>query len=247
MSSLHLARRWLLVLALSALSACGGGGGGSSPSSIEVSLNPTPVTASWLDRWVPEPLTITARLSAVPTGAVYAVVVMDQAVFVEESVSVSQIDASTFSMSITPVRGLAVGEYSGNLTLHLCKDAACASEYTLSGAVLPYTLTVRPTLAVTVTIDGALQTSGGVPYEATAYFPLAFDIGSGVTVELSSHAPVQWVTDTHEQNATITTLFSDSTTWRGTISGAPNATGLSIGAIPDDQNQTATQVDFFIH
>lgn len=248
MSSLHIALRWLFAISLSVLSACGGGGGSSSPSSIEVTLDPKPLTASWLDRWVPGPLTITARLSAVPTGTVYPVVVLDQAVFVPESVTVAQVDANTFSMNITPVNGLAVGEYSGNLTLRLCKDVACASEYTLVGGTLPYTLTVRPTLAVTVAIDGVLQTDfAGDPYEALSDWPLAFDIGTGVTVELTSHAPVQWVTDTHGQDATITTLSSTSTTWRGTISGSPNATGLSIVAIPDDQNQTSTQVDFFIH
>jgi len=251
--SLHrFSLRWLSALSMSPLVACGGGGGGggdaATPASIEVSIDPAPLTAAWLDSWIPDPLTVTARLSVVPTGTVYPVVVLDQAVFVEESVSVSQVDASTFSMNITPVSGLAVGEYTGTLTLRLCKDAACASEYTLVGGRLPYTLTVNPALVVTISIDGVAQThSGGIPYEATPGFPLTFDISSGVTVELNSHAPVQWITDTHGQDATITTLSSTPTTWRGTISGSPNATGLSVAAIPDDQNQTSTQVDFFIH
>ena len=109
-------------------------------------------------------------------------------------------------------------------------------------------LTVSAALAVSIKVNDVVVTNGfGGPLTAYADDVISVDISSGVTVELNSHAEVDWVTSTHGQTGnTITVLSSSPTRWRGVIAGPVNATGLSVLAIPKDQNQRSAQYSFFI-
>lgn len=244
------ALRAAAALSVALLAACGGGGGGGDgDASHSVQFSPSPLTARWLDSHVAvEPVTVTATFGSLPAGNIYPVVLMDEPHFVSEAVAVRRLSGTTFAVDLTPKAGLSAGVHTGSLTLQLCKDAQCASTYPLTGGSLPYQLTVSAALAVSIKVNDVVVSNGfGGPLTAYADDVISVDIASGVTVELNSHAEVDWVTSTHQQEGhTITVLSSSPTRWRGVIAGPVNQKGLSVVAIPKDQNQRSAQYSFFI-
>ncbi|MBQ0941997.1 hypothetical protein KAK07_01480 [Ideonella sp. 4Y16] len=241
--------RSFALLSFSLLAACGGGGGGGGDPSYAVDLSPKPLTARWTDAMVVlEPVSGTAVFDKAPTGTVYPVVVMDAPNFVSETVAVRQISGTTYEVDLTPKSSLSVGVHTGTLTLKLCKDPQCNAVYALTGGSLPYELTVSAAMAVSLTINGVPVPDGrGGQLTAREDDVLTVDISSGDTIELSSHAEVDWVASTNNQvNNSITVLSSTPTSWRAVISGPPNAKDLSVLAIPKDTNQRSAQYSFFI-
>jgi hypothetical protein len=219
----------LLAFAIAALGACGGGGSsssgaGSTDTTIAVTLSPDPLTAT-TEIGTGVPVTATATLSPLPVGNVFVVVVFDRPVIQTGALQVTSNPNGSYSATFQTDSTLAVGTYSGTLTLELCKDAQCASEYPLSGATLPYTFTVLDQVKLTAT-DAA---GGAVPTNSAG---TEYEVHSGDQVTVTSNTPVRWVASAPDLGGTLTPMATTTTTWIGAITGpATGIGGLSANAV----------------
>lgn len=143
----------LIVVGIMAcvLGGCGGGGGGDngyndeSWTNVSVSLSPTSISTTFSESGgTPAGVTITASLFDPPTTSVYAYITADSNVFTAGPQTVTANGNGGYSATLSFNTSVAPGTYSGFLTLKLCKDSACASQYVVSGGTLPYTVTVTP-------------------------------------------------------------------------------------------------------
>lgn len=138
---------WAVLCAAFWVTACGGGGGGgggSSPSAPAplLSFSPSTVTAN-VEIGTSATLTVraTARDTSQFSSTIY-VFVVDSAQVLAGDVQISAIDASNVSATLHTKPSLALGRYQGNFQVKLCKDSACASEFSGSPVALPYDITV---------------------------------------------------------------------------------------------------------
>lgn len=124
------------------LTACGGGGGGEDNS--------------WL-HFTPGTLTATSyegESSAVAVGVTVdkvideavSVGIVDQAGVLTTDLTLTQQDSRHFTATFNLSPQLAAGDYSGSLTVRLCRDdpRTCASPYPGSPWTLPYAFKVLP-------------------------------------------------------------------------------------------------------
>lgn len=138
---------WAVLCAAFLVTACGGGGGGGggsgpgAPAPL-LSFNPSTVTAN-VEVGTSATLTVraTARDTAQFSNTIY-VFVVDAAQVLAGDVQISAIDAANVSATLHTKPGLALGRYQGNFQVKLCRDSACASEYSGSPVALPYDITV---------------------------------------------------------------------------------------------------------
>lgn len=139
----------VLALALM-LSACGGGGGGDSSAAAAAAASPalsfspakltgtfTAGTAFALN------VTATATRPADFNGVsnVYVVVVDDTGV-IQPNAQVTALSTTQYSARLTTLTTLTAGTKTGNFSVRVCKDAACASQFQGSPVALPYELVV---------------------------------------------------------------------------------------------------------
>ncbi|WPB55376.1 hypothetical protein [Xylophilus sp. GOD-11R] len=206
-----------------ALAGCGGGGGDSEPA-IAMSFSPNPLTATLLTSGPAVGVTVRATITNAPTTTVYAVVVADRPVVQTGAFAVTQVAAGVFSGTVNVSTTLAAGTYSGNFTLRLCKDTACASEYAVSGNNLPYVITVTPQLALTTSVNGV----------ATAVSNAYLNVRSGDVVSVQSNVPVVWSASAIGSSATlnstpptVTVTSQTSTSWTGRLTNAAGSVGTS--------------------
>jgi hypothetical protein len=180
----------VLLFALLSLTSCGGGGGGGGSGTISITYAPTAVKVAGVVGRDPFGIRfdITATLSSIPSGAVFPVIVASSSVIQTGSTTAVKNPNGSYTASLVTATSLAVGVYTGTLTLHLCKDALCKSEYALSGSTLPFTITI---IAVPTFTLSATLLSGG-PSTFVAAPGTTYLITEGTNLSLSSNIPVMW-------------------------------------------------------
>jgi len=213
--------RLLVSLALSAaLAACGGGGGGGGEGEDDSPSGPTIAVRYNITNFnfgVPAGgdvfTSVTATLSPVPEGKVYVYVVADKPVLKTGATTVSRNANGSYTAYLQIDPSLVVGKYTGTLTLQLCQDAACAKQYALSGASLPYSIDVVAPLAVSVTANGVpVALSNGFFYRVHA----------GETVTVTSNVSTVWGQPTNVSTGgtgSLSAVSTTPTTWTATVSG----------------------------
>lgn len=141
-----------LALALT-LAACGGGGGGSSGSSgggtpaAALRFEPATLAANF-QAGKPLPLSVTATaLRPEDFNQNVFVVAVDEKQVIHPNITLTALSAGTYSARITPSALLAVGRYTGTLSIRLCKDSACTAQFPGSPVPLPYDFNVQEVVA----------------------------------------------------------------------------------------------------
>jgi hypothetical protein len=227
-----------------ALAACGGGGSDSTtnPSAnaspaISVSFNVTSLNTGVLVT-KSAAMPVSATLSSLPSGNVFVFIVADKPVIQTGATLVTQNADGSFSVTLETDPSLAVGTYSGTFTLELCKDALCASQYSLTGATLPYTIVVVPAVTLSVT-------SAGLPLSLDLFSN--YDVHSGDTVTITSNIPVTWSQGSSSGSSTATATSTTTTSWTGTITGPfdgfVGVAARSIQAPQDNEAQALFDID----
>jgi len=144
------------------LSGCGGGGGGGTSTSSDafhVSFTPNPLVRTLYQHNPGTTVTLNATLSPAPTSNVYVLLEDPQQVLVPGPIAITDLGGGSFSADLPIDSSLSVGQHSGNFNLHLCRDANCASEYTVDNPVIPYEFTVESLATAEIRVDGATVTS----------------------------------------------------------------------------------------
>jgi hypothetical protein len=133
-----------------AVSACGGGGGGgggtgSSPPPPVSSTPEVKVLSGTITRYAAQNSSIAfdvlIKPSFTPTGTL-SVSASDKASVIQPQVAVITNTDGSYLLSLSTVGSAAQGHYTGDITLKLCADAACAATQTVPSVTVPYELTV---------------------------------------------------------------------------------------------------------
>jgi hypothetical protein len=131
-----------------AVSACGGGGsgGGSAGSPPPVAAAPeVKVLSGALTRYAAQNSSIAfdvqIKPSFTPAGAL-SVSASDKAGVIQSQVTVITNTDGSYLLSLATVTSAAPGHYTGDITLKLCADAACATAQAVPSVTVPYDLTV---------------------------------------------------------------------------------------------------------
>ena len=220
------------IALLGSLVACGGGGGDSGPPPIAVAVSPTTAQASSVAGTTPDGMVVvlTATLSATPTTTVYPMIVSSSAAIRTGTTDAIQTGANTWTVRLYSVPTLAVGTYSGTVSLKLCKDMQCSSEYPVTGASVPFTFTVVSMPSFTLTTNGTTTT-----VDPMAGFQL--DVANNANFTLTSNAPVTWTTQdvdaSIQQQATTSTTISGQAVKTPGISGGMVMIFAAPVAVPD--------------
>jgi hypothetical protein len=201
-----------LTAALLAGLACGGGGGGGGVPTITIAFD-HPLTARYFHNQhaglnapnnVALTVSATGTVDPVPSGVIYVVLEVDQAVFTGAP-GVDTRGTNGFILYLTPDVALAPGTYTGQIRVRIYQDAAATQPYQVVGGTLPYTLTVDPELTVTARVDGvpvgqvfsSSSTAVTMIWGQTIYwYPLtpaaAMTLHPGQLLELEASLPVTW-------------------------------------------------------
>jgi hypothetical protein len=171
--------------ALALLNGCGGGGGGGTSSdSFHVSFSPSPLTRTLYQHSPGTTVTLYATLSPAPTSNVYVTLEDPQSVLVPGSVAITPLGGGSFSADL-PINGsLEPGTHSGDLRLHLCRDAGCASEYGVDNPAIPYVFTVEALATAEIRVDGVPQTSVTSSIDQNGARTYRLPVHSGQQVEV---------------------------------------------------------------
>jgi hypothetical protein len=133
-----------------AVSACGGGGGGGSAGSggtpPPVSSAPeVKVLSGAVTRYAAQNSSIAfdvqIKPSFTPTGTL-SVSASDKAGVIQPQVAVTPNTDGSYVLSLGTATSAAPGHYTGDITLKLCADAACAASQAVPSVTVPYDLTV---------------------------------------------------------------------------------------------------------
>jgi len=157
---------WCLALSLAACGGGGGGGGGGGDtggsSAPALKFDPATLSANF-PAGQPLPLSITATaLRPEDFQQNVYVVAVDEKQVIQPNITLSALSPSKYSASITPSALLAAGHYTGTLSIRLCKDANCTSQFPGSPVPLPYDFNVQEVFA-------ALRFGSLSPTAVTAY------------------------------------------------------------------------------
>jgi hypothetical protein len=139
-------RRFLPVLGLFALSACGGGGSSGSSgtpaiATLSVTLTPATQAATASEDASETTLSFDAVQAGTTSDPVFADLQYDKAVLAQQG-SIVQ-GAGKYSVSFKTLKDLGGGIYKGNVTFRLCRDAACAVVYPGSTQTFAYNVNVQ--------------------------------------------------------------------------------------------------------
>lgn len=249
---MNLYKKILSGCALVTLLASCGGGSSESTAVTTIAYSPSTLSASYFQNQssvnsyssAPPSADVSITLGGeLPSGTVYVVIVQDQPLFA--NASFSQTGPYSFTATLFPELTLTPNTYSGNLVLHLCKDSGCGAEYALSGATLPYTVTVTPELKITVKIDGVVSStihpsSSNSPvtdiWMNTIYWKYSppasvATLTAGQVLELESNIPVNWTGagDLYPYGYMWAPSVKTSTTFRQVVPALPAGTTLMTG------------------
>lgn len=163
-------RAILLATLCSGLSACGGGGGSTpapavpvtpSPSGPVLRFTPTTVTgtsAAGLSAALSVSATVNQPGDFASAPAVFAYVI-DTTGTILPAVQITQLTPTTFNAAMQTAPTLTAGNYKGNFTVRVCRDAACAQHFPGSPMQLPFDVTITPPGAMTAVPDTPLNTT----------------------------------------------------------------------------------------
>ncbi len=164
---------WFVALSLA---ACGGGDGGGS-SGPALTFEPAALVANFR-AGQPLPITVTATaLHPEDFKQNVYVVAVDEKQVIQPYIGLSALSANKYSATITPSAVLAAGHYTGTLSIRLCKDLACTSQFPGSPIPLPYDFTVQAVSAAVTFEPSTLAANfrAGLPMPisvtATATYP----------------------------------------------------------------------------
>jgi len=167
-----------------------------------------------------ETITERATISPEPTGSqFFAVIAADKPVVQTGQISLTANSDDSATVTMKTDRTLAAGTYEGQLTLHICRDAQCKDEVSLTGNVLPYSIKVLPRVQVDAT---------GVAASNYLGTPGSYLVDSGATVVLTSNTPVTWSKGSSISGADLQVISSSPTRWEGQILGR---SGLFVGVV----------------
>lgn len=150
----------LAALACLVLAGCGGGGDGHDGLTVGP-LSSTAVTATVSNlRMSPgREVVLTAPYSGTFSGTVFVIVVDPDAVF---STATVDYDASSVRLHLLVDDNAQIGHYARPMTLHVCRDAACASELASFPRTIQKDFTIQGT-AADVTSLSFSSTAGLAP------------------------------------------------------------------------------------
>lgn len=137
-----------------ALVACGGGGsGGNEDTTAPEPPTPPPpaqapsvkVLSGSIIRYAAKntglSINIAAQPSFKPAGTLYAMA-SDNASIMQAPVLVTANTDGSYNLAVDTLASMAPGHYTGDLTLKLCSDAACATPQPVPSITVPYDITV---------------------------------------------------------------------------------------------------------
>lgn len=209
------------------LTGCGGGGGGSGGSgggtttpavSPALTFTPASISASAV-AGTSLTLSVVAavtRPSDFSGATVFASVTDSNNVILPSSSVVRDSDSQYHAVLLTSPT-LAAGNYKGSLSVRLCRDSACASQFPGAPVALPYDLTVIP--------------AGSAPFSAVPALPLSVSAQPGA----AAPAPVavaitatgrSW---TASSSAAWAKLSATSGSGNGSVNVSFDASGLAQG------------------
>lgn len=170
-----------------------------------------------------------ATISPRPSSVVYPMVTTGQSQFQTQFWALEE-TPGTWAVRFT-TNPLALGSYDGELTLHLCRDQGCATEYTTAGATLPYTLTVLPAMALSVRVGDATLPAGDY-YNASP-------ITSGEAMTIVSNVPVaRFELGSHTiGSVTLTEVSRAETSWTVVPTGSYDTFGILVVAVTGESAQ----------
>lgn len=137
------------------LTACGGGGANSDTSTTPTNTTSSSSSSSvatgsllsgGISRYIvastPISVAVNLQLSSVPSGTLTAMVSDGTGTFSSAATLIST-GADTYTVQLGTSSGLAVGEYSGSLTIKLCYDQGCTSSaQPFSAVAVPFDIKV---------------------------------------------------------------------------------------------------------
>jgi hypothetical protein len=231
-------RRLVCGVCLAAL-ACGGGGG-STVSTVSVAIYPSPLTRTLLQADSGRTVYVSAHLSPVPDDLVSVRVTDTGGAIAPGAVTVRDNGNGWFSASFRVKDGLPLGAYSGTLDLELCRDAGCASKYTVTGGTLPYTITivdrVITTATATIKVDGVVQVDTGGALDGAGARNYHVTMVSGQTLEIE-YAVAEMTTGRFIYSGT-------APTWEPLTSTSPSLMRCRFSlSNPADASETVTMAE----
>jgi hypothetical protein len=172
---LHKASAALLLLCL--LSSCGGGGGGGSSSSgssssgggngVRFTPDRTSIDLAYDEGAFNMPAaSVIVTASGTFNGTLYIAAIAD-GTGIDPNIQ-TQITGTQATFIMLARSGLAVGTYTGRISLLGCSDSACNRQIGNSPVNVNYTLTVRATLKATPESVTATTTSGNTTSQTIA-------------------------------------------------------------------------------
>lgn len=194
-----LARVGALALVLCAATSCGGGGGdggGAASSSFGVGLtNVTPARTD-LDINAGEGAIVQLRgtlvgdLSLLNGRTLFIIVEDPSGAFVPATTSVA-VTGTTGEVTLTGPALNATGTISGTLRVAVCLDLQCTTQIRNTPVLVPYRVTVHPTLSVPPTIS--ITAPFGVQ-PAPLDVPITLPFGFNTAMFFPTSAPAPWIT-----------------------------------------------------
>ncbi|MYN17287.1 quinoprotein amine dehydrogenase [Rugamonas sp. FT107W] len=218
---------YLLPLLLAALlTGCGGGGGGGAAPdpgtpavSPALSFNPATVRGT-VNAGTSLTLNVIASVARpadfANAGTVVASIVDGNGVLLPTAQLIRDSDTQYHAVLQT-APSLAAGTYTGNLSVRLCRDSGCASQFPGSPMLLPYSLQVVPAGQLTFSATPAVAFNATAHLGGAAPAPVSIAIsGEGRTWTASSGAA--WLKATPASGS-----------GSGTLSAAFDPAGLAVG------------------
>lgn len=209
----HHLRPLSLVLIL-ALSGCGGGGGGGSSGPdtwqgpIAIAFNPSSIEVRTVAPYNDDLVPLKAAVTNLPPETVYPRITIDKPVFETGNIVVVENADGTYGGHLQVLLSLAPGTYSGTVTLQLCKDQNCKSQFPTTGETLPYSVTIEEPLKLSTVVDG--------PSFDASY---AIQIPTGGAFHITSDTPVTWKKGSVRAPADYSVAESTPTRLSGTVTG----------------------------
>lgn len=198
------------IVTIATMTACGGGGGSSDAGPV-LTFAPSTLTASTL---AGTSATLSVRATATDpsafTGTVYVYVVDSQQVL-SGTVSLTPVNTSTYSATLTTSTALAAGRHQGAFQIQVCHDAQCAQPFPGSPVALPYDITVQPLHGAGTDSHRLLVSQWGVGLAAS---PTGTTLTRAITVSDNYGGALPWTAASDSAWLTATT---SGTTGNGSV------------------------------
>lgn len=184
----------------------------------------------------PTPVLVKARLSRELSGTVYPVIVDAQQVLSTQygNLAVTRGADGAYSVFLTPKVQTTPGVYAGKLQLKLCKDAACASEYQVTGGEFPYNLEFQPDVTLRAKINGVPVTGYNGFTSVTSGQTLQFVAAASAIVEVESNIPVTWTVGSAGTDRALSVTSQTDKSVIGTVTAGALGGSIDVKATPID-------------